>query len=119
MSAPSDGCPPSEAVTTATGVHATYRLARSCGVSLYRAHNLVANSRPARSIDAPEKRWVTTKAMIVSRRRSDRLAAFGAHASRGTRGPAYGVQRAGRRAPEKAQAVKRVPEPDRDKMDFG
>ena len=77
--APADGCAPSEAVITAIGIRETYWLARSRGVRLPRRQSLVAKSRPARSIErprtleTPKKRCVTTKAMIVSCRRSDRL----------------------------------------------
>jgi hypothetical protein len=57
-------------------------LARSCGVSARRAHNLPISSRPARSIDrprnlvTPETRCATTKAMIVSSQKPDQLATF-------------------------------------------
>src|SRR5699024_3360832 len=59
-----DGCPPSDAVTTATGIRDTYRLARCCGLRCRRARSRVAARRPEpRRVETV---WVRTKAMIFS-----------------------------------------------------
>ena len=104
-------------MTTAIGIREMYRLARSSGVRAAWVCSLVANDRPARSTDhpdsraAPEKRCATAKAMIVSRRRSDRLVAFSVPQRKSLR-------RRVSRAPEKRQAAAGMPERDRDKMDL-
>jgi hypothetical protein len=114
------GCPPSEAVTTAIGIRDACRLARSCGVNVRNARNLVFNDRPARSVDSPcrletpRKRCATTKAMIFSCRRPDRLASF----ENASRAPPRGASHPRDDQYLRDQAAEEMPEPDRDKMDF-
>jgi hypothetical protein len=87
-----------------------------------RMHNVFVSRRPARSIDRPHAlvkpvtRCVTTKAMIFSCRKADRLVPYAPeHAWQ----PALSAGRARvTETSEKAQAAERMPEPDRDKTDF-
>ncbi len=102
---------PAGGASTAIGIRDTYRLARSCGVGIRHPRSLFVSCRPARrierrcSMERPVTRCATTKVMIFSCQEIPTLSASS--------------RRFKKRMSEKTQAAEGMPEPDRDKTDFG